>query len=164
VDAARQLGERLGRFDYVATSVVPRARETAIAMGYAVDQEVVTLCIDEDVHAEMQGSLWWTKGSPMTALAELTQTQGAIWRYGASLVAIWRDLLTPLRSNQSALLIGHSGELELGLACCFPAADHAAWDPGFGPLEGARLMFDGDPAGFTGLTLLREAQLQSVHA
>jgi broad specificity phosphatase PhoE len=161
VDVARRLGERLGRFDYVATSVVPRARETAIAMGYAVDQEVVTLCVDEEVHAEMQDSLWWTKSSPMSELAELARTRGAVWRYGSSLVAIWRDLLTPLRPEQSVLLISHSGELELGLACCFPAADHSAWNPVFGPLEGARLTFDGDPAAFTGLTLIREAQLQS---
>lgn len=157
VDMARQLGERLGRFDYVAASVVPRARETAIAMGHAVDQEVVTLCTDEEVHAEMQGSLWWKDAAPMVTLARLARESAAIWRYGSSLVAIWRDLLTPLAPGQSALLIGHSGEIDLGLVCCFPNADHSAWPIGFEPLEGARLTFDGDPAHFSGLAWLGQS-------
>jgi broad specificity phosphatase PhoE len=158
VEAARRLGDRLGRFDYVAASVVPRARETAIAMGYAVDQEVVTLCTDEAVHAEMQDSLWWTKPSPMTELGKLASRRGAIWRYGSSLAAIWRDLLTPLAAGKTALVIGHSGEIELGLICCFPDRDHSAWNPVFGPLEGARLTFAGDPAAFVDIEMLREVE------
>lgn len=43
VDLARKLGESMGPFTVVATSVVPRARETALAMGFAVAQELVTL-------------------------------------------------------------------------------------------------------------------------
>lgn len=156
VDAARRLGERVGPFDHVATTVSPRARETAIAMGYAVDQELVTLAVDRDVYAEMQDSLWWTTASPMSGLAELVLRRGAIWRYGSSLVAVWRDLMTPLADGGSALVIGHANELEVGLICCFPDADHRAWDPGFAPLEGARLTFSGDPASFTDVEILRD--------
>lgn len=43
VELARKLGDSMGPFAVVATSVVPRARETALAMGFAVDQEMVTL-------------------------------------------------------------------------------------------------------------------------
>ena len=42
VDYARKLGATLGPYAQVVTSVVPRARETAIAMGFAVDYEGVT--------------------------------------------------------------------------------------------------------------------------
>ncbi len=38
VDLARRAGEGPGHFDRVMTSTVPRALETAIAMGCAVEQ------------------------------------------------------------------------------------------------------------------------------
>src|SRR4026207_1331780 len=40
VTLARWAGEGLGPFDQVVTSTLPRAFETAIAMGFAVDQEI----------------------------------------------------------------------------------------------------------------------------
>ena len=35
VDLARQVGDEMGKFDRVVTSTVPRAFETALAMGHA---------------------------------------------------------------------------------------------------------------------------------
>ena len=40
VTLARLVGENLGPFDRVITSTLPRAFETAIAMGFAVDEQV----------------------------------------------------------------------------------------------------------------------------
>ena len=39
VTLARLVGENLGPFDRVITSTLPRAFETAIAMGFAVDEQ-----------------------------------------------------------------------------------------------------------------------------
>ena len=39
VSLARMVGENLGPFDRVITSTLPRAFETAIAMGFAVDEQ-----------------------------------------------------------------------------------------------------------------------------
>ncbi|MDQ2741632.1 MAG: hypothetical protein M3Z66_04960, partial [Chloroflexota bacterium] len=39
VDLARRTGNQMGPFDRVITSTVARAYETAIAMGFAVDQQ-----------------------------------------------------------------------------------------------------------------------------
>lgn len=114
VDLARHLGSSLGPFAYVATSVVPRARETAIAMGFAVNQELVTLA-DEDVYEEMKGVPWWKLPQPFAALAAVMAAKSATWRYGHGLVSVWRDLLTALPDETSALVIGHSGELETAL-------------------------------------------------
>jgi broad specificity phosphatase PhoE len=158
VDYARRLGASLGPFAYVATSVVPRTRETAIAMGFAVDQELVTLASDEGVYAEMEASRCWQSPQPFAALAQVVATQGATWRYAHACLALWRDLLTPLPEGAAALVIGHSGELEIALVACFPQADHGAWGGFFAPCEGARLVFDGDPARFTQMELLREEQ------
>jgi len=45
------------------TSVVPRARETAIAMGFAVDHEIVSMATDESVYAELEANRWGTQPS-----------------------------------------------------------------------------------------------------
>ncbi|MEQ4204275.1 histidine phosphatase family protein [Actinopolymorpha sp. B9G3] len=142
VDLARRLGESMGPFAVVATSVVPRARETALAMGFAVDQEVVTLASDEEgLHAESAESQWWQADHPFAALAALIGQGGASYRYAHALAAVWRDLLTPLSHDQAALVIGHSGDLEYGLVACFPDADHRRWGRPFGCCEGARLTY-----------------------
>ncbi|MCB0084574.1 MAG: hypothetical protein KDE47_26725 [Caldilineaceae bacterium] len=72
-----------------------------------------------------------------------------------AVLARWRDLLTPLPAAANALFISHGGELELALVAAFPHADHATWGAPFGHCEGARLIFDGDPAHFTDVQLLR---------
>jgi hypothetical protein len=156
VDFARRIGASIGPFAQVVTSVVPRARETAIAMGFAVDYELVSLATDDDVYAEMEANRWWEATQPFTALAAVLAAKGATWRYAHSLVALWRDMLTPLPDGAAALVIGHSGELEIALAACFPDAEHTAWGGPFGPCEGARLVFAGDPAHFSSFELLRE--------
>lgn len=40
VTLARFIGQGLGPFDRVVTSTLPRAFETAIAMGFAVDEQI----------------------------------------------------------------------------------------------------------------------------
>ena len=157
VDYARQLGASLGPFAQVVTSVVPRTRETAIAMGFAVDYELVTLTTDDDLYAEMERSRWWETTHPCTALGRLIATNGATWRYGHALVALWRDVLNTIPDGSAALVIGHSGDLEIALVACFPHADHTTWGGPFGICEGARLTFAGDPGHFTIVELLRDA-------
>lgn len=162
VTYARQLGATMGPFAYVVTSVVPRARETAIAMGFAVDQEIVTAAADEGVYAEMEDSQWWAATQPFVALAALVARQGATWRYAHALLASWRDLLLPLPDGAALLLIAHSGELESAFVAAFPTADHTAWGSLFAPCEGARLRFAGEPPRFTTFELLRNDAVHSV--
>lgn len=155
VDYARRLGVSMGPFALVATSVIARARETAVAMGFAVDYELVPLISDEGVYAEMEAARWWQAPQPFAALAAIMAARGPTWRYGAAQAALWRDMLTSLPEGGAALVIGHSGDLEIACVACFPQADHAAWGGPFGPCEGARLVFDGEPARFTAFEPLR---------
>jgi len=158
VEVARQLGATLGPFARVVTSVVPRARETAIAMGFAVDYELVTLATAPEIFAELSTNTWWAAPQPFVALAQLLTTQGALWRYGAAQVALWRDLMNALPDDTAALVIGHSGELEIALVTCFPHADHRTWGSLFAPCEGARLTFAGDPEHFMQVEILRSRE------
>lgn len=152
---ARALGATLGPFACVVTSVAPRARETALAMGFAVDYEIVSAPDDDAIYAELEGSRWWEASHPFVEAAAIVATQGAAWRYAQKLLMAWRDMLTPLPAGSNALFIGHSGELELALVAAFPRADHAQWGGCFRHCEGARLTFAGELARFTDLQLLR---------
>lgn len=152
---ARMVGDAMGPFTRVVASVVPRARETAIAMGFAVDHEIVSLVDDREVYAEIAQVRPWEDAEPFAAIARVVRSGGATYRYAHSLAALWRDILTPLPEGARALLIGHSGDLEMGLVACVPHADHARWGAMFGPCEGARLVFAGDPDHFTDVELLR---------
>jgi broad specificity phosphatase PhoE len=155
VDFARRLGATLGPFARVVTSIVPRARETAIAMGFAVDYELVTLIAEDELYTEADVTRWWESPQPFAAFTQVLSAQGASWRYAHSVAAMWRDILTSLPDGGAALVIGHSGQLEAGLVACLPQADHAAWGGPFGPCEGARLVFSGEPERFTSVELLR---------
>lgn len=155
VELARRVGASIGPFARVATSVAPRARETAIAMGFAVDQELVTL-IDEDAPAaEFEASRWWEAPQPFVALAGIVRAGGPTLAFGRAVVTLWRDLVIALPDGGSALAIGHSGQLEVGLVTCFLEADHAAWGGQFACCEGARLSYEGDPPRFTDCEILR---------
>lgn len=157
VDFARQLGATLGPFARVVTTVVPRTRETAVAMGFAVDHELVSLVSDDALYAEAERTRWWAADQPFVALSDILAEHGTIWRYGSALAALWRDILTELPDETAALIISHSGEIEIALTCCFPAASHATWGSAFGPCEGARLYFGGEPERFIRVELLRNA-------
>jgi broad specificity phosphatase PhoE len=144
VDLAREIGESMGPFARVVATVSPRARETAIAMGFAVDFELVTLALDPEIYADVRNSPFWgIQGERFFGeLADLVQRDGALGRYAHSLAALWRDLLTPLQDGENVLVISHSGDLETPLVACFPRADHASWGRAFAPCEGARITFD----------------------
>lgn len=147
----------MGPFAVVTTSVVPRARETALAMGFAVDHEVVTLSADRELYAEAESMMWWSDPEPFAALGGVFKTHGIYYRYAHSIAALWRDLVTPLSDGESALFVGHSGELEAALVACFPDADHSSWGGLLGPCEGAQLSFVGEPTHFRAVEMIRLA-------
>ncbi len=151
---ARALGAMLGPFAQVVTSVLPRTRETAIAMGFAVDYELVMLPAAPAVYAENERSRWWAATQPFAALAQLLAERSAVWQHAHTIAAQWRDICTAIPTGSAALCIGHSGDLEMGLVACFPDADHTAWGSPFGFCEGARLHFTDH---FADVELVRQA-------
>jgi broad specificity phosphatase PhoE len=156
VDLARRIGANMGPFARVVATVSPRARETAVAMGFAVDFELVTLAMDPEIYADVRNSPFsGAQGDSFFGeLAALVQRDGALGRYAHSLAALWRDVLTPLEDGASALVVSHSGDLEAPLVTCFPRADHTSWGRAFAPCEGARLTFDDH---FVGVEFIRLA-------
>jgi broad specificity phosphatase PhoE len=77
VALAREVGASMGPFVCVVTSVVPRARETAVAMGFAVDHELVTLASEPDIYAEAAAVERTAHASPFEALASIIAAEAA---------------------------------------------------------------------------------------
>ena len=137
VTLARRVGQDLGPFDRVVTSTAPRAFETAIAMGFAVDEQN-ELMSTYSVYVEWEVS--WP--STLAQYAKAVRKDGAAAQYSYQLAYIYRQLADDLPEGGSALVINHGGVLELGAVSSLPAADHASWGEHFGYCEGIRLFWN----------------------
>ncbi len=139
VTLARRVGETLGRFDRVITSTVPRAFETAIAMGYAVDEQWSEMSTFPTLaNAEMQ----WPQ--PFARIAELVARGGAVAQFAQELARLVAALAASLPKDGRALIIAHGGIVEAAVFACAPYVDYRAWGDALGYCEGARLRFDGE--------------------
>jgi broad specificity phosphatase PhoE len=137
VTLARLVGQNLGPFDRVVTSTLPRAFETAIAMGFAVDeQNELMSSYGNDVELEAPWPL------TLAEYAQAIQRGGAAARYARQLANVYSQLAGYLAEGRAALVINHGGVLELGAVACLPDADHASWGPHFEFCEGVRLFWE----------------------
>lgn len=139
VELARRVGSAAGPFDRVITSTIPRAYETALAMGFAVDEQLEALgMIDDGVEAEVA----WDAG--FAAWADAARRSGVVARYVQKQAVFVREVAAALPPGGSALVVSHGGIVEAQAVGCLPDADHAAWGGACSWCEGARLMFDGE--------------------
>ena len=137
VTLARLVGQNLGPFDRVITSTLPRAFETAIAMGFAVDEQNELMSSYGDaVDAEAP----WP--SSPAEYAQAIRKGGAAARYANELADVYRQLAEYLADGRAALVINHGGVVELGAVACVPNADHASWGQHFEYCEGVRLFYE----------------------
>src|SRR5215469_1847022 len=139
VALARVIGAQLGAVAYLATSRAPRAIETAIAMGFAVDE---TLDLPTGyVLGEVGHHDQWSWQHPYVTYAGLIQQgQGTAAIAKAHSVA-WTSAAAGLADGEVALIISHGGAIEPALVACLPDADHASWGAPFAHCDGARLAF-----------------------
>jgi len=137
VALARLVGEGLGPFDRVVTSTLPRAFETAISMGFAVDeQNELMSSYGSDVGREAPWPL------SCAGYAEVVAMGGAAGKYANKLLKIYTKLANSIADGGSALVVNHGGVLELGAVACLPNADHVKWGSHFEYCEGIRLFWE----------------------
>ncbi|MAF13190.1 hypothetical protein CMK11_22275 [Candidatus Poribacteria bacterium] len=151
VDLARRIGATRGPFARVFTSPVTRAIETAVAMGFAIDEDLPALGTD---HLPIVGPEVNFDGG-FLAWATAARTGGETVPYVRSQADLWHRVATALDDGEAALLIGHEGIMEGGAVGCLPDEDHAAWGPMCGFCEGVRLRHDGQR--FADVEILRVA-------
>jgi broad specificity phosphatase PhoE len=149
VRLARRVGERLGAFDRVITSDLPRAFETAIAMGYAVDEQDALLSSLLSADKEVD----WQAGCEAFAAA---YRKGGYTRTAAQVHADFLRKQVGLLSNAGRLLVvSHGGSIELGLVGLLPEYDYSDWGPSCGYCEGVRLYFDASASACVRAEILR---------
>jgi broad specificity phosphatase PhoE len=137
VTLARLVGENLGPFDRVITSTLPRAIETAIAMGFGVDEfHELMSAYGEDVEREAPWPL------SLAGYAGAIRKGGAAARYANQIAAVYTRLANYLGDGRAALVVNHGGVAEMGAVACLPEADHFAWGSHFEYCEGIRLLWD----------------------
>ncbi len=139
VELARLVGQNIGPFDRVVTSTLPRAFETAIAMGFAVDEQSDLLSTyGRDVEKEAPWPLSFAD------YAEVIQAGGASTRYANKLAKYYSNIMNFVSESRSALVINHGGVVELGVVGCLPGFDFSSWGGSVEYCEGARLYWDED--------------------
>lgn len=137
VSLARRVGEGMGPFDWVVTSTLPRAFETALAMGFAVDEQTGLM---STYGAGVEREVPWPQ--PFAVYAGVVRRGGSAQRYAGQLAEYYAGLIARLPEEGAALAINHGGVLELGVVACFPGDDYEAWGDAASYCEGARLVWD----------------------
>lgn len=148
VDLARRVGEEMTAFDKVYTSIIPRAFETGIAMGYAVDYQVGLLAsMPSDVEVPFDvgfgGFSATIRQHPASAVAN----------FARELAAFHGNVAMSLPDGGRALVISHGGFIEASAVGCLPDADHESWGRSCNYCEGVRLTYD--EGRFTACEVLR---------
>jgi len=148
VRLARRVGSDLGPFDRVITSALPRAFETAIAMGFVVDEQFDQLSeMGDDASSEIH----WAAG--FAEFARVIKQGGATARFARTQAELWLSIARALPEGGRALVITHGGIVEAGAVACLLQADHNTWGAACGYCEGVRLSFNGET--FTEVEILR---------
>lgn len=136
VRLARRIGETTGPFERVVTSTLPRAFETAIAMGFAVDEQV-ELMSTYGPYAEAE--IPWPQS--FAAYAKAVKRGNAAAKYAKSLADYYARVVNSLGEDGAALVINHGGVVELGVVASFPDSDYESWGEAVDYCEGARLFW-----------------------
>jgi broad specificity phosphatase PhoE len=140
VALARLVGASLGPFARVVTSASPRAVETALAMGFAVDD---TMELPSGyVAGEVEHHQQWRWLRPYSAYAELLGRGGGLPAVAETYRVAWTGVVEAVPEGAAALVVCHGGGIEPGLVACLPDADHGSWGAPFGHCDGARLDFE----------------------
>jgi broad specificity phosphatase PhoE len=151
VALARRVGRSLGAFHRVVTSASPCAVETAVAMGYAVD-DVIEMPSGY-VPGEVDHHDQWRWPRPYRRYARLIARGGDLAEIAETHRTIWTRTVESVPDGAAALVVSHGGGIEPALVACLPAAEHESWGEPFHHCDGARLGFaDG---GFVSVSFTR---------
>lgn len=143
VTLARHVGETLGPFDRVYTSTIPRAYETAIAMGFAVTAQIAALGeMGEAANKAFEaadGVFRWDAG--FAHFAELLRQGGPAADFMQEQSRLWRAFVEDLPDGGRVLVVTHGGFVEAGTVTGLQEQDAAHWGWAIDYCEGVRLTY-----------------------
>lgn len=135
IELARLVGAASGPYARVVSSPLARAVETAVAMGFGVDETLELL-------ARMpSGAL---DGWPLrfALVAKQVAAGGVAGDFANWQAETWRRVIESVPDSGRALIVTHGGIIELGAVAAVPAGPHQSWGGPIGYCEGVRLTFD----------------------
>lgn len=140
ISLARFASGTMGAFDRVITSDLPRACETAVAMGYEIDSTIEKL---GSISGELVKATGWPEPIPRIAENALRSRELRVFAERQS--QVWRGLLDACAGNeQRVLIISHGAIMELGLLAAMEWRGFDHLGGVFGYCEGFRLIYDGE--------------------
>jgi broad specificity phosphatase PhoE len=138
VSAARTVGTRIGPVGYVAASEAPRTVETAIAMGYAVDD---ILPMGSGYVGTVAHHNQWSWPYPFVRYRQILDDDPAFAGAADRELKLWLMALERVSEDGKALIVGHGGVIEPTLVAAVPIGDYGSWGQPFSHLDGVRLAF-----------------------
>lgn len=132
----------------VITSALPRAIQTAVAMGHGVDQEDWTLGSMGPLVGE---SIIFDAG--FAAIQQAIRSDRAAALYAELQALQLRHYLAQVEPGESVLVVSHGGIAEAGILGLLGTVDMSGFGPSLDYCEGARLEVVGDRC--TSVQLLR---------
>lgn len=140
VALARRVGVGMGPFCRVVSSPSPWTYETAVAMGFAVDEQYTPV--------DFQNAEWEALARMLpdgTAFAEVSRAfhdDPLGKRFAVALRQQWTQYALVTPRGKSLLVVTHGGYIDYSAVACVPNADHESWGPALGRCEGVRLGYD----------------------
>jgi len=144
---AQYASSTMGQFSRVVTSEIPRAIETAVAMGYEVNE---TLAFIGELPQDVFEEVGWP--NRFERISEIVKHSAILKNYSSALAQGMTDIVSKIPESTSALVISHGCIIESAAIGCLPNASHSEWGDAIGYCEGIRFSFDSK---FTDCTLLR---------
>lgn len=137
VDLARSVGEEMDPFEYIITSGHERAKQTAVAMGYAIseiDETFNTYGKYKGIEQELAGAR-----SYFSNYAEIYDLQGQVYTFANEQMTYILQLLQKIDEGEALLIISHGGIVDFPLLAMLPDEDHEVWGANFSYCEGYRV-------------------------
>jgi broad specificity phosphatase PhoE len=160
VALARQVGETLEPFHRVYVSPLPRTMETALAMGFAVDDVMDFSC--GYISGEFEHHDQWEWDQPYVRFAKMLHSETKLAGLAARDMLLWKKLLLAVPAGQRILIVSHGGSIEPTLVACLPNAEHREWGGPFSHCDGVFLTFaSSGPTGADGHFVNAEFQRAS---
>lgn len=149
VDLARKVGSTMDSFDYVITSHLERTYETAIAMGYAVNEIVEDLgSYDDRVLTEFN-----LETLTFPIIHDVLTRKTFTYRFAQRQADLLLKISSRIHENQKLLIVSHGHSIDIPFVFLFPNEDHNSLGPLFNYCEGFRIQIEDEK--ITNFELLR---------
>lgn len=114
VNLAKEIGQSMRHFDYVVTSYIERAWETAMVMGYAVDEFRPELSVFGD---KMNDKL--LHETTFQGLAKYVTFDMHVRKYAEFQLGFLREVMDKVQDGHSVLIISHGYIIDVPLIMMF---------------------------------------------